>query len=156
VSSSAAASATGFELVRLERDECERLLAQASLGRVAVNLAGSAPVIRPVNYVFDKPSQSVAFRCASGSKLHALAHADRAAFEVDGEDDRGTSGWSMIIVGPVEPVTAASDLARLGSAPLRGWFDGADAPHWLRIHASAISGRRISSRGAPPPSSSPR
>ena len=133
----------GFELARLEHHECLRLLAGASLGRVAVNLPGSPPVVRPVNYFFDEPSLSVAFRCASGSKLHALTHAERAAFEIDGEDVDSATAWSVIVIGPVEEVVGASDLSRLERAPLRSWLEGVEAPRWLRIRASAISGRRI-------------
>ena len=133
----------GFGLARLGHEECLRLLSGASLGRVAVNLPGSPPVIRPVNYTFDGPSLSVAFRCAAGSKLHALTHADRAAFEVDGEEGSGASGWSVIVVGPVEEVSEAADLARLARATVRPWLTGAQAPRWLRIRATAISGRRI-------------
>ena len=133
----------GFELAQLEHDECLRLLARESLGRVAVNLPGSPPVIRPVNYFFDEPSMSVAFRCASGSKLHALTHAEQAAFEVDGEDVEAGTGWSVIVIGPVDAIVGASDLSRLNKAPLRSWLDGAHAPRWLRIRATAVSGRRI-------------
>ena len=68
-------------LAELDRDECLRLLAGASLGRVAVNVPDWPPMIRPVNYIFDGPSQSVIFRSARGSKLHALTHAARAAFD---------------------------------------------------------------------------
>jgi nitroimidazol reductase NimA-like FMN-containing flavoprotein (pyridoxamine 5'-phosphate oxidase superfamily) len=47
------------QLVELDRDECLRLLAATSLGRLAVNVQGWAPVIRPVNYFFDQSSQSL-------------------------------------------------------------------------------------------------
>jgi len=144
-------SQAGFELALLEREDCLRLLAAASLGRVAVNLPGSPPVIRPVNYVFDEPSQSVSFRCANGSKLHALRHAQRAAFEVDGEDEGNRSGWSVIVIGPVEEVVAAAELARLNRAPLRPWVQAALAPRWMRIRTTAISGRRIGASAAERP-----
>jgi len=131
-------------LTELGRDECLRLLAGASLGRVAVNVPDWPPMIRPVSYVFDEPSQSVIFRSAQGSKLHALTHAARAAFEVDGEDETGASAWSVIVVGRVEAVTAAAEVARLDRSSLRPWLRPEDAPHWLRIRTTAISGRRIS------------
>jgi len=43
----------------LSREECLRLLAANGVGRLAVS-GKDAPVIRPVNYAFDEPSQSVA------------------------------------------------------------------------------------------------
>ena len=57
-----------------------------SLGRLAVNVEGWAPVIRPVNYAFDRSSQSIVFRSARGSKLTALALSAQASFEIDDFD----------------------------------------------------------------------
>jgi nitroimidazol reductase NimA-like FMN-containing flavoprotein (pyridoxamine 5'-phosphate oxidase superfamily) len=51
------------ELVELPHEECLALLAGTDLGRVAVNMPGWPPLIRPVHYVFDEGSQSVVFRC---------------------------------------------------------------------------------------------
>ena len=59
-----------IQLVELDRAECLQLLAATNLGRLAVNAPGGlAPVIRPVNYVFDANSNSVVFRSAGGSKF---------------------------------------------------------------------------------------
>ena len=56
------------------RSACE-LLAANGVGRLAVN-GKEAPVIRPVNYLFDEPSQSVVFRTAPGIQvLRAAASA---------------------------------------------------------------------------------
>lgn len=65
-----------FELDRAQR---LAMLASRNLGRVAVNVAGWPPVIRPVSYVFDQSTQCVAFRCAQGSKFSALVLAGEAA-----------------------------------------------------------------------------
>src|SRR5581483_6554587 len=46
------------EMLVLPREECLRLLSSHRFGRLAV--AMDSPVIRPVNYVFDERSQSVA------------------------------------------------------------------------------------------------
>jgi hypothetical protein len=56
------------EMLELGRPECLRLLAATGIGRVAVTVPGwDHPVIRPVNYVFDEPSQCVLLR--SGRRL---------------------------------------------------------------------------------------
>src|SRR5437763_1159791 len=69
------------EMLELDRAECLRLLAEGTLGRVAIDAPHRPePVIRPVNYVFDEASQSVLIRSGSGSKLFALLCAVRAAF----------------------------------------------------------------------------
>ncbi|MBV9422315.1 MAG: pyridoxamine 5'-phosphate oxidase family protein [Solirubrobacterales bacterium] len=126
----------------LPRAECLRLLASSRFGRLTVNTGEGAPVIRPVNYVFDEPSQSVVFRTARGSKFHALLRAARAAFEIDDIDAGSRMGWSVIIVGVTEEVTNPIDVRRLESLELDPWAPG-EKPHWVRIRAWTVSGRRI-------------
>ena len=55
-------------------------------------MGNGPPVIRPVNYVFDQPSQSVVFRTALGSKFHALLKSADSAFEIDGVDEASRTG----------------------------------------------------------------
>ena len=131
--------------IELDRDECLQLLAATTVGRIAVNLPGWPPVIRPVNYVFDARSQSVLFRSARGSKLHALLHAARAAFEIDGIAPDGRTAWSVIIAGVTEDVTSPAETARLETLGLQTWSPG-PKPYWVRIRAATVSGRRIELR----------
>ena len=133
-----------IELVELTREECLGLLRSASVGRVAVSTPDWLPLIRPISYVFDEPSRSVIFRSARGSKFHALTHAQRAAFEIDGYEPNSESGWSVIVVGLVEEITNATELSRLERSELRPWVP-TDAPHWMRIRSTVVSGRRIGS-----------
>jgi uncharacterized protein len=126
----------------LPREECLRLLASQSFGRLAVTTGEGAPMIRPVNYIFDEPSQSVVFRTARGSKFHALLRAAKAAFEIDGIDPGSRTGWSVIIVGVTEEVTHAAEVRRLESIGLHSWAPG-EKPHWVRIRAWTVSGRQI-------------
>jgi uncharacterized protein len=129
----------------LSREECLRLLAESGVGRLAVS-GKDAPVIRPVNYAFDQPSQSVVFRTAPGSKFYTLLRQNTAAFEVDGLDHAAQSGWSVIVVGATEEVTNPADLRRLDGLDLDQWAPG-DKPHWVRIRAWTVSGRRIEPGG---------
>jgi len=128
------------EMLVLSREECLRLLASNSFGRLAV--AMDAPVIRPVNYVFDERSQSVVFRTADGSKFHAMLVNGNAAFEIDGIDPSSRTGWSVIIVGMTEEITSAGELRRIGRIGLETWTPGRKA-HWMRIRAWTVTGRRI-------------
>ncbi len=86
-------------MLELPREECLRLLASQSFGRLGVNLGEGPPVIRPVNYLFDQPSQSVVFRTASGSQFHALLRSADAAFEIDGIDEGSRTSWSVGCAG---------------------------------------------------------
>ena len=137
-----AAAERTTQLVELDRDECLRLLAATSLGRLAVNVQGWAPVIRPVNYVFDPSSQSVVLRSARGSKFTALMLSGQAAFEIDGVESADQTGWSVIVTGVAEEITNAPEIHRLEQLGLRPWAPG-DRPHWIRIRSAVVSGRRI-------------
>jgi uncharacterized protein len=130
------------EMLDLSREECLRLLASNSFGRLAVNLGKAPPVIRPVNYVFDEPSQSVVFRTAHGSKFHALLRSANAAFEIDGIDPGSRTGWSVILRGVTDEITDPSKVRHLNSLGLEPWAPG-DKPHWVHISAWTVSGRRI-------------
>jgi nitroimidazol reductase NimA-like FMN-containing flavoprotein (pyridoxamine 5'-phosphate oxidase superfamily) len=140
-------SAGGMQ--ELPREECLRLLAGNNVGRLAVS-GKEAPVIRPVNYVFDEPSQSVVFRTAPGTKFYALLRQHTAAFEVDGLDPGERSGWSVIVVGATEEVRSPADVRRLDGLGLHQWAPG-EKSHWVRIRAWTVSGRRIASTHASTP-----
>lgn len=126
----------------LSREECLELLASHHFGRLAVVMPNGSPVIRPVNYVFDRRSQSVVVRTARGSKFHALLRASKAAFEIDGIDEGSRTGWSVIIEGVTAEIKTPSDIGRLNRLGLQPWAPGAK-PHWVQIRAWTVSGRRI-------------
>jgi nitroimidazol reductase NimA-like FMN-containing flavoprotein (pyridoxamine 5'-phosphate oxidase superfamily) len=128
------------EIRDLSRAECLRLLAAHDFGRLAVTM--EMPVIRPVNYAFDEPSQSVVFKTAAGSKFHALLLKANAAFEIDGIESGSRTGWSVIIVGMTEEITNPSEVRRLDRLGLDHWAPG-PKPHWMRIRAWTVTGRQI-------------
>ncbi len=82
------------------------------------------------------------FRTATGSKFYALMRQRTATFEVDGLDHERRSGWSVIVMGTVEEVRSQSDVRRLDGLDLSHWAPG-PKPHWVRIRAWTVSGRRI-------------
>ena len=129
-------------MLDLSREECLRLLASHSFGRLAVSIGEGAPVLRPVNYLFDEPSQSVVFRTGVGSAFHALLRSAEAAFEIDGIDERARTGWSVIMCGVSDEVTNPSEISRLDRLALDSWAPGHKA-HWVCIRAWTVSGRRI-------------
>jgi nitroimidazol reductase NimA-like FMN-containing flavoprotein (pyridoxamine 5'-phosphate oxidase superfamily) len=130
------------EMLELSRDECLALLGANSFGRLAVNAGEGPPIVRPVNYLFDEPSQSVVFRTAPGSKLHAVLRATDAAFEIDAVDERAGTGWSVIIRGVTDEVTNPTEVRRLERLGPKSWAPG-EKPHWVKIRAWTVSGRRI-------------
>jgi nitroimidazol reductase NimA-like FMN-containing flavoprotein (pyridoxamine 5'-phosphate oxidase superfamily) len=141
--SDAESQATG-QLAELERDECIRLLTLTRFGRLAVSPPEwrTPPVIRPVTYVFDRSSQSIVFRSARGSKFTAMLLSGQAAFEIDGIEPAAETGWSVIVQGPIEEITNSAEISRLERLELHPWAPG-EKPHWVRIRANVVSGRRI-------------
>jgi uncharacterized protein len=141
-------------LADLDRDECLRLLGAGQIGRLVVlTAAGNTPVIRPVNYVFDEASQSIAFRCGEGTKLITLLHASRAWFEVDEIDAANRTGWSVLVSGVTEIVSERHEIQRLERLGLESWIAG-PAAHWVRIRARVVSGRRVAASVPPTESDS--
>ena len=133
-------------LEELDRDECLKLLAGSTLGRIAVAVPDwSFPVIRPVNFVFDESINAVVFRSMRGSKLTALLLSHAAAFEIDGADELAKEGWSVIVAGRVEEIDRPLDLDRAERLGVEPWAPG-DKPHWLLIRTAMVSGRRIRHR----------
>jgi uncharacterized protein len=135
--------ASNTEMLELDRNECLRLLASTSIGRIAITVPESAePLLRPVNYVFDEPSQSVLIRSGPGSKLHAVLHSAKAAFEIDGTDMVARVGWSVIVHGVTEEVTNPNEVRRLEGLGHDPWAPGLKG-HWIRVRAYTVTGRRI-------------
>ena len=131
------------EMLELTRPECLRLLAATGFGRIVIAVPDWAhPVIRPVNYLFDEPSQSVLIRSARGTKLHAVLRSTRAVFEIDGAHPDGRVGWSVIVSGVAEEITNQAERRRVEQHDLEPLAPG-DKSHWIRIRINKISGRRI-------------
>lgn len=130
------------EMIEMSRAECLDLLASHHFGRLAVVMSNGTPAIRPVNYIFDRATQSVVFRTSRGSKLYALLHAAKAAFEIDGVDESTLTGWSVIVEGASAEVTFPTDIGHLEHHKLQTWAPG-HRPHWVQIRARTVTGRRI-------------
>lgn len=130
------------ELTVMTRTECLDRLIAGNFGRLVVTTPSGRPLIRPVNYAFDQHSQSVMFRTAPGAKFAALRFNARACFEIDAYDRSTGDGWSVIITGVTELVTQPAEIARLDQLQLETAAPG-EHPHWVRIHARAVTGRRL-------------
>ena len=128
-------------LERLSREECVALLRSQDVGRLVV-VDGGRPLIFPVNYAMD--GDAPVFRTASGTKLWAAARSP-VAFEIDAVDAQSKTGWSVVVHGVAQEITAfdASDLqARVDGLPVHPWAPG-DKPSLVRVAPRLITGRRI-------------
>lgn len=129
----------------LEREECDRLLDNQHIGRIAI-VVGGQPLVFPVNYVMH--DGAVVFRTGRGTKLFgAVGHP--VAFEIDAADAMYHEGWSVLVVGEAEDIADAADLIRLTELRLQPWSD-APKDHYIRIRPRAVTGRRIPPHGSAP------
>jgi nitroimidazol reductase NimA-like FMN-containing flavoprotein (pyridoxamine 5'-phosphate oxidase superfamily) len=128
----------GLEI--LPFDVCLRLLASVPVGRVGF-FADGEMVILPVNHVVE--GQDVVFRTARGSKLSAAEGRNLVTFEADEYDERTRSGWSVVVTGRAEVIYEDAEIQRLSQFELHPWVTAVERPFWIRIRASAVSGRAI-------------
>jgi nitroimidazol reductase NimA-like FMN-containing flavoprotein (pyridoxamine 5'-phosphate oxidase superfamily) len=126
------------ELRHLGADECRSLLGSQRRGRVAFASHG-VPLVLPVNYLYEHPH--VVVRTGPGPLLDDVPLAV-VAFEIDGADDDGAWGWSVVVEGPAIDITESTDSAdrALRRLPLLPWAPGA-RHHWLKIVAGKVTGR---------------
>lgn len=127
-------------LEELSLEECERLLGENHVGRLAVVVEGR-PVVFPVNYEYAEGR--IAIRTDPGIKLGAAALSS-VAFEIDAIDTELRSGWSVLVQGFSQDITEAiddvSEIVR--TLPVDPWAAG-EKEHWIRIEPRFISGRRL-------------
>ncbi|MDI3315299.1 MAG: pyridoxamine 5'-phosphate oxidase family protein [Mycobacterium sp.] len=121
----------------LSDDESWELLGSVELGRL-VTCVGARPDIFPVNFVVQRPT--VLFRTAEGTKLLSVVINNNVAFEADGHSL--DEGWSVIVQGTAEVLSTSAEIAEADRAGLRPWVATLKL-NYVRIHASAISGRRF-------------
>lgn len=106
---------------------------------------GFHPRIFPVNYAMD--GEAVVIRSAEGTKL-TFGTRQPVCFEIDHFDREAREGWSVLVDGTLEEVTALSapDVVRSTMASgVEPWAAG-PKDHWLRLATTHMSGRRIEHR----------
>jgi len=128
-------------LDEMGRDECITLLCRCTVGRVAVDVEGAAPLVVPVNYVVD--AGDIVFRSDLGTKLEALERAPMS-FEIDDIDHGRHSGWSVLVRGTARRTEEWENR----NVELEPWVG--TKQHWVRLHMDDVSGRRIVLASLPP------
>lgn len=129
---------SGLEVLDIE--ECMELLASVPIGRVAMIDGGEIAVL-PVNHVV--ADGRVCFRTAPGAKLDAGIMQHVVTFEADDYDSATETGWSVVVKGRADLVTDADELERLRDTGIRPWANPSYRTNWVTLHASDVTGRRI-------------
>ena len=129
----------GTTLEQLSRDECLRLVGQASLGRI-VYTRQALPAVELVNFTL--VDGDIIIRTDSGGKLAAATRGAVVAFETDSVDVAAHTGWSVTIVGHCEAVTDGEEMRRLEQTGPDPWAPG-ERDHFIRVSPTIVNGRRV-------------
>jgi uncharacterized protein len=122
------------EMFQLDRSTCLALLGVQHVGRLVI--PGDDPYVIPVNYV--DAGGAIVFRTERRPVVDEVI-GKSVVFEVDMFDDRSRSGWSVVVRGVAEDVTADTDVMP------RPWAPG-ERGCVIRIGADRVTGRLL--RGA--------
>lgn len=123
----------------LEPADCYRLLASSCVGRV-VGTDNALPLVLPVNFCLD--GHNIVFRTSPTGRLAAATRNVVVAFEVDDIDVQTWTGWSVVVTGVANPLTAPGDVVRAEQLGLVSWL-GEDRDHFVQIVPGLVSGRRL-------------
>jgi nitroimidazol reductase NimA-like FMN-containing flavoprotein (pyridoxamine 5'-phosphate oxidase superfamily) len=123
--------------------ECLELLPSRPVGRLAFS-ANAMPDIRPVNFFLH--DGSIVIRTSRTGSLARLT-GQVVAFEVDDFDAGTRTGWSVVVLGKVQPVTDIDELVTLAGPRHRPWPSG-ERSRFLRIPIDLVSGRLFELSGA--------
>jgi uncharacterized protein len=125
----------------LGTDDCLRMLATATIGRVGLSSA-ALPTVLPVN--FRLVGDRILFRTGRGSKLEAATRNAVVAFEVDDFDPIEHTGWSVVVVGVARAVSdaEAAEIDARDRVRLARWVPGPD-DRMVAVSCELVSGRRL-------------
>ena len=132
------AVASAAETEAVAEHECWELLRAATVGRLAVVIAGR-PEIFPVNFVVDHGT--IVFRSAPGTKLSGLRGDPAAAFEIDGHRPDTSTAWSVVVHGQLEPLISFEPVTTQ-ELPLYPLQAGRKS-QFVRVVPDTITGRRF-------------
>jgi menaquinone-dependent protoporphyrinogen oxidase len=125
----------------LGRSHCERLLAEGDVGRIAWR-ARSGLQLLPVSYAWHEGG--IVFRTSPHGVLAELRDPHDVVFEVDLLDQQSHTGWSIMVSGRAQGVSAAAELVKLwsveGAVP---WVDGGKRDLYIQITPDQITGRSV-------------
>ncbi|WP_367319996.1 pyridoxamine 5'-phosphate oxidase family protein [Streptomyces sp. HUAS ZL42] len=124
----------------LERQECLRLMAKVSVGRI-VYTRRALPAVLPVNFSLDGDG-AVLLRTSAASELARAVDGAVVAFETDEVDAARHSGWSVVVTGSARVVTDPTEHERLAGIGPVSWVP-APQEVFVRIEPALVTGREL-------------
>ena len=124
----------------LGRQECLRLMAKASIGRI-VYTRRALPAVLPINFTLDGDG-TVLLRTSTASELVRAIDDAVVAFEADDVDVARHSGWSVVVTGTATVVTDPAEHERLARTGPVSWVP-APQEVYVRIDPELVTGREL-------------
>ena len=130
----------GPGLRTLTEQECRALLADAPVGRVAVNIS-ALPAVLPVPMSLWR--DELVIRSLPGTRLAAALRNSVVAVEADHYAPDGSEGWCVLVRGRARVVTDAAARAEIDALPFGPWplhlpYDP------IAVELAIVSGRELS------------
>jgi uncharacterized protein len=141
----------GSALEQLSRDECLRLMASVSVGRI-IYTRRALPAVELVNFALDHGD--IIIRTDSGGKLAVATQHSVVGFEADRLDADQQAGWSVTAIGQSQEVTDPAEIGQLQKIGLASWTPGV-REHFIRISPEILNGRRLRAVGQQTPADHP-
>ena len=141
----------GSALEQLPRDECLRLMASVTVGRI-IYTRRALPAVELVNFALDHGD--IIIRTDSDGKLAVATQHSVVAFEADRLDPDQQAGWSVTAIGQSQEVTDPAEIGQLQKIGLTSWTLGV-REHFIRISPEILNGRRLRAVGQQTPADHP-
>ncbi|WP_291048493.1 pyridoxamine 5'-phosphate oxidase family protein [Herbiconiux sp.] len=121
----------------LDQDECWRLLAASTFGRLAVTDDAGADIF-PINHLVN--DHLLYFRSAPGTKIVSLTERSGVAFETDGTENR--QRWSVVLRGTARRLDVDAEIEASGVGALHT-FTRSTKWNYFVITPRALTGVRF-------------
>jgi nitroimidazol reductase NimA-like FMN-containing flavoprotein (pyridoxamine 5'-phosphate oxidase superfamily) len=141
----------GSALEQLPRDECLRLMASVSVGRI-IYTRRALPAVELVNFALDHGD--IIIRTDGGGKLAAATQHSVVAFETDRLEEDQQAGWSVTAIGQSREVTDPAEISLLQKIGLTSWVPEA-REHFIRMSPEILNGRRLRASAPQTPADHP-
>lgn len=129
--------ADGNPILKLDDDQCWKLLEGTKHGRLVVTVAGE-PDIFPVNYATS--GRRLYLRTAPGNKLAELTINAKVLFEADGI--LSDEAWSVVLRGSARVLDQSADIAEAEALGLKPWVPTLK-DFYVEIDPVSVSGRHF-------------
>jgi len=127
-------------IIDLDSDECRALLGQASIGRVAVSIAG-LPAVRTVRFALAE--SDVVFRVAPRSRLARAVTGAVVAFHADHFDESRGRGWTVLVQGRPQMVFDEETRDRYETLLRWPWSVGSQSDVFFSLPTDLVSGQMV-------------